>query len=363
MKVALWAINGVGLGHTVRVCALASAFLRRGCKVKLLFEDRQQARILDSLGTHVEVEYALRPWKHEDVAGENSLKIRRFLSDCGLVVADMASVPPAQSFLNLVKKDTSVVFLLRWMSHRFLVERVLRRWSDFARGNVVVVLPESLFRLLLGEPLEESLPRFWFAPGFVFRSRESRSVEKSRDGQSAVRLAFTCGAGGTHSARGTDELRQALLGVAEARANLPAGVLCHAWVGANYELEAVANSCNRFDLVAPLQSSLSPDWSQYQIIFTRPSFNTIVEIMQTKAAILTGHFESDAEWAQNSLQWFEQYGVQVLHRIEIADVTRSILDCVSNYTPNDDLLMQRRRLFFRNATEDVVEQCLMWARR
>ena len=360
LKVALWAINGIGLGHTARVCALAEKFLLEGCDVRLIFEHEQQASVLGPLSALINVEFAGRPWNLQgcSVVERHANKIRKFLSDCTLVVADMASVAPAGPFLSLVNADAEIVFLLRWMSRSFLIDRVLKRWTEYNRGNVIVVLPETLFDLVLGAPSVHPLPRFWFSQGFVFRDYSKEIPERVFERDAPVRIAVTCGAGGTHSTRGTEQLRQVLLGIAEAKSKLAASVECHAWVGANAELELVARSCGLFDVVARLSSTERPDWSQYQVVVSRPSFNTTVELMQTDAAIITGPFESDGESTPEMLRWLSQFGVEILPEINELRVTQAVLNTIATGAPITRSIQEHRRMVFQNATNGVARHCL-----
>lgn len=292
MLVGFWSINGVGMGHTARVAIIAKSVIELGHEVAFLCESKSQIEFIEGRLPGAPVALARRPWRSDD-AEADLFVATRFARQAHILVIDQGTVPEA-AVLSPVVGTTGcpVAFVVRWLAPEHWEERVLRRLASYPdmRFRAIAAFPRTFAphrRTAYADP-----PQLIFPSGFVVASGGSPS-----ESSGTPRIAFTCGAGGTHSQRGQRELEEALLGVAQACAGPRARKYrADAWVGSNARLVEFAAEMGCFAAVRTFSVSESPRWGDYAVVVGRPSFNTLFEVLDSGATFVTGEFESDQEW-------------------------------------------------------------------
>lgn len=354
MIVALWAINGLGLGHTARIRALAEEFVLLGCQVRIAVEHDIQAKyIRHAVGSGVSIATVPRPWKapdHERAHLRDSL--RAFLANADVVIADMASVPPPDEFEPLLPQGVCPVFLLRWMTKTFWRERVAPRLTAYTQAHIVVVQPCSLQHPALSLGAPHTKCTIWFAPGFLVARPPTNATPSATPA-----VAFTCGACGTHSLRGHSELAVAIRGLVAAREHVPSTIPFDAWTGSDSGLRFLAEDSGIFRRVITLDDYIVPEWNQYSVVVCRPSFNTFLEVLQTDAWIVTSTFESDGEWTEATVATFRPLGITILPIMSVVAFRDAVIQAINR---NKDALehIGKRRAILQRANHEVAVYCL-----
>lgn len=358
MSIVIWAINGTGIGHTIRAVVLARAFIKKDIAVSVVVEHQHQIDYIVANGLEIKTCLCRRPWK-DATQQESEPDVREMFSNASLVICDMGTIPKASDFRAVVPAHVPTVFFLRWMTRQCFLERVLRRWDDFDENAFICMAVPFEFMVSYMNGDVPKVPRLFWPPGFMFNGEGASSAIYSPRMPHKHRVAFCCGLGGAHSERGKTELRQALLGSAQVRKVLGSQVRVDAWLGKNNELHSLAVD-GEFDQVFCGLGLNHVTFSEYDVVVARPSFNTTLELMQTTAAMVTGEFECDGEWDQHSLASFEQYGVYVVKRLAAESISRAaiaLLQGRERLNMNTRFIARRKRTF-RLTLGPIIDFCL-----
>lgn len=357
-KVALWAINGVGLGHTVRVALLMSELHQLGLTIKIICENTKQLAFFPALDDRIEILVAPRPWKvveSEKVQAEAT--IRYFLKDVDGIIADMFSVPRKEDLESLLPKGIKPIFLIHWMTRgrwNGVVERLVR----YDGAKAIVVLPQPFFEGYMGGPISGLTlleNRVQFLRGFIPRLLPASRIEGI--GKNS-RIAFCCGAGGVHSEKGMIELEEAMYGVCLAKKRSRNLIAIDAMVGNNEALRLLALKSGVFDRVFSTIDNMIPQWDEYQIIVGRCGFTSFVEIMATRAILITCLFESDGEWDLSGLEFLKRFGVECVNKIQRESIAEAIILAADKYNEGIEGVVDNRKSVFKRDLEGLVSQVL-----
>lgn len=301
--IGLWAINGIGLGHTARISLIGKALTRKGVKVKFLVEHLSQRDYLRRENHAGPILIQSRPWKLPQIRKQTAeLRIKTYLSDIDGFIGDLGSIPQRKDIYNLIPSNVTIHFLLRWMTKQRW-ESFIGRLSFYERAKAVVVSPREFFETVTQIDTHSFAgldDRLVFLDGFIFH--RPRNVKRERTPK-IHSIAFCCGAGGVHSTKGLHELQEVVTGLDLIKQRSGDNVTIDAWIGNNKRLENIcSNEHDFFRGVYGANNSPFPNWNEYELVVGRCGYNTFLEVMSTRALFLTSAFESDGEWKNDSLR-------------------------------------------------------------
>jgi len=357
--VGLWAINGVGLGHTARQSLVARSVKQSVAAVKFLVEHDQQKAYLEKEGHIDPILVCKRPWKLTN-SERNSAEadIRAYFSDISHLIADMGSIPTRDSLGSSVPPNISPFFLLRWMTNERW-EPISRRIQNDPGLKAIIVAPRDVFESVtkINTASRIFTNQIRFIDGFVLPPMYPTTGPKGDP--NTFRIAFCCGAGGMHSSSGYDEFIEVLLGLSQFKNYSGSDLRIDAWVGSSLAVRQMCEAQKSlFETVCGVDTTTRPEWGKYDIVIGRCGYNTFLEVMQTSSVFVTGVFESDQEWDLTSLRGLMKFGVEVFPSIRSNEVCSALVRAV---------LLARKRTFdtmrrtsFRDGTQDLVSHVLNW---
>lgn len=356
-KLALWAINGIGSGHTVRISRLAVELRLRGLEIKFIFEHESQRTLLESGYADVPILLVPRPWKVTGTLRNSSKKaIKEFLKDVDGLVLDVGSVTSQHNLQPLLPNNVSPIFLLRWMtSDRW--QPVAANLLDYKSAIGIFVMPQQFFMEMtgLGEPDFCSFrERIYFINGFIYNPTLDYKEQRNN---SRLRVCFCCGAGGIHSGRGYIELQEVIQGFYIVREKLSPRIKMDAWVGHNEDLRKLATEVGVFDRVVGFNENTTPHWDDYKVIVGRCGYNTFIEVMKSSALFVTSVFESDGEHNELHFKNLTKYGLQLIN-IDKNDYAKAIIGAVAHFPENRRSVIPYRRGTFTNGLSNLAELIL-----
>ena len=128
-----------------------------------------------------------------------------------------------------------------------------------------------------------------------------------------------------------------------------------AWVGRNHDLRDYALRLKVFDRVQGIADAITPCWDDYQLVVGRCGFNTFLEVMMSRALLLTGVFESDGEWNTEILKRLSQYGVKLVENIHRDSFSDAILSTHTQPAAESESIIAHRHTVFSSGVQSLVE--------
>lgn len=332
----MWSINGVGIGHTQRILKLSRCL---DANSRFITETETQNVFLQQRGIRTDqISTIPRYWKAPSSRRNEYLdNLAEILSGCDLLVADLGGLPEYIDIAPVLHSELKAVFVLRWFTLPKLLQ-IEQRLLKYPWANVYVLffLPKEFLIDIIEHSSNLSLfqdPRVKFLSGSITRTKSEHD---------AADIAFTCGLGGVHSHLGQYELKRSFDAILSAREQGLYKSL-HLWSGKNQLLENLGRRTYLCDKVFSLDDLLDPDWSQYPIVFGRPSFNTFIEIMSTGALFVTCVFECDREWNLSMLKRLAPYGVLVSEELSENAILTTLKQ--AQLVDRQEIKQRRREMF------------------
>lgn len=357
--IGLWAINGVGLGHTSRQSLVADALKKAGAAVKFLVEHDQQEYFLKNEGHCDPILVCERPWKLSGLERSIAEKhVRSYLSDLTHLIADMGSIPRRTYLRSSVPREVRSYFLLRWMSKERW-EPIERAIHDDPSVRAIIVVPRTLFESITGINTGSNIfaNQVRFIDGFVLPQKYLTSNRK--EAAKIFRVAFCCGSGGVHSHKGYEEFTEVLLGLSKFKYHLGNELRVDAWVGSNSVVRKMCETHGTlFESVLGVKTTTRPYWDDYDIVIGRCGYNTLIEVMQTSSTFVTGPFESDKEWDLVSLRRLCIFGVEVFPTICSDEVCSALLR--ASLIAKRPTFETNRKTSFCDGTQHLLSHILDW---